>query len=267
MSQDNTLKYLSLGIGALALAGGAYYLLSSSSECEEVKAEIKAEFEKLTFSSLKTQLVEEISKIKDIAKMSGDKLSEEFMTNVFEILRRNITLAQTIEEDETFNKRIGFLKEKNDTEYNRVRQENTKDQEKKLKEITDIIYKELGFTEEEYSKGFQAYAFNPAFANKLKQIEAKVSLEIQNSGSTELPSNLTLEKAKEIRAFAQEQTKKILAIVQASAASQDEFQSKFLSEVSKLDDIIYIEFGFRNTEVLKSFHHYKLVPQAGEMQM
>ena len=91
---------------------------------------------------------------------------------------------------------------------------------------------------------------------------------IQDSGNDELPEGLTLEKAKEIRDYAQTETQKILAQVQAQGGNQQNFQEKFLFEVSKLDDIIFIKYGFRNTEVLKSFHKFNLVPgQKSNMKM
>ena len=163
MEKDNTFKYIAMGVGALAAIGGIWYILTSAENSEN---EEDFEEEILTMDVLKKKLLDEISELKDTPKMDGENFTQEFMLMIFRILKKYVTMVQLCDEGATFNKRIEMLREGNEEEYIKVRRETKENQEKNLLEVTGIIYKEFDFSEEEYAKGFQTYAFNPEFTQK-----------------------------------------------------------------------------------------------------
>lgn len=82
---------------------------------------------------------------------------------------------------------------------------------------------------------------------------------------TEIPEDLTIEKAKEIRKNVQSETQKVMTQLQMQGLPPNEFQEKFMKEIARLDDMVYIKYGFKNNEVLEAFQKYKLIPTRSAM--
>lgn len=258
MSSDNTLKILALGAVAAATAGALYYFTNlTETEEEEVVEELP---EELTLDRIKEMLSEDIAEIKKIEKKDAQGLTQDFLFNIFRVLKKYVTLVQSIDEESQFEERIQLLKDGNDEEYAKLKETINKDNEEKIKEITSKLYQELDFTDLEYATGIQKNAYNQEFTRKLEDIDRAVVQEVQTyQPKSGIPEELTLEKAKEIRGFVQKETQKVLATLQSQGIPQAQFQEKFVKEIAKLDDIIYIKYGFKNTEVLQAFHEYKLI--------
>ena len=91
------------------------------------------------------------------------------------------------------------------------------------------------------------------FKNKLIDIQNKVSLEIFGEDYDKIPESLTKEKAIEIRDYARIETSRILNELSKKFADQNMLQRQANFEITKLDDISYIKYGYTSREVLKAF--------------
>ena len=91
------------------------------------------------------------------------------------------------------------------------------------------------------------------FKNKLIDIQNKVSLEIFGEDYDKIPESLTKEKAIEIRDYARIETSRILNELSRKFADQNMLQRQANFEITKLDDISYIKYGYTSREVLKAF--------------
>ncbi|CAI2378761.1 unnamed protein product [Moneuplotes crassus] len=196
-----------MGAAAVAIAGFAYYLLSSSEVEEE---EIQEEFpERLTMEKIEAMLSEDIAQIKKISKKDAKGLTQEFLLEIFRVLKKYVTLVQSLDEEERFERRIQLLKEGKEQEYYQVKEEANRENNFKINKVTTNLYKELDFTDLEYATGVQKNAYDPDFAKKCEKIDKTVIDEIKEFQSeVEIPEDLTIEKAKEIRKNVQEETKK-----------------------------------------------------------
>lgn len=256
--ESNTIKYALAGVGALAIVGGLYYMYVASGS-ETSKEEAKAE--PLTYEQLIENMKAEISKDKDLPKMDGAKLSEEYVLSVYRILTKYTTLFKINEDDSNFGDRIKLLKEDKNEEYEKTRREQDAEQAKKMQEIQDLVFAEYGSSTQEYMTGYQSHAFKPEFAAKTQKIQNEIVTQVQGTDEErEPPAGLTKELAEEIRDFAKVETQKVLMQLQSTVTDQYQFQEKFMFEVSKLDDVIFVKYGFKNTDVLKAFQFYKLIP-------
>lgn len=264
MDKDNTIKYVLAGVGALALVGGLYYMFVANkgeTESEEVK-------EEMSFEILVEKMKAEIEKDKDLPKMDGTKFSEEYVLSIYRILTKYTTLFKIWEDDSNFNHRIELLKDGKEKEYEQTRRDQDAEQAKKMQEIQDIVFAAYGSSTQEYMTGYQSHAFKPDFAAKTQKIQNEIVLEVQGGDDeTAPPAGLTKEIAENIRDFAKVETQKALMQLQSTITDQYQFQEKFMFEVSKLDDVIFIKYGFKNTDVLKAFQYYKLIPNQGNNQM
>lgn len=259
----NKTQILIAGVGAFALIGGLYYMLSRG-ESEEVKEEVPSG---MTYEELIEKLKQEVASMANTPKMDGTKLSEQFILNVYEVMTKYTTLFKICEDESGFQKRIDLLKEGKDAEYETLRRELDADQVQKMQELQNEVFAQFETNENEYMNGYQSHAFKPGFAAKLQETQKKVVEQVQkNDNGADLPEGLTKEKAEEIRDFAKAETQKTLRELQSTMTNQNEFQEKFMFAVSKLDDVIYIKFGFKNTDVLKAFQHFRLIPNQGGMQ-
>lgn len=259
---NKNLKYAAIGVGALAVVGGIYYMFFSSSE--ETKEEV-AQSDEMTYDKLKEQMIAEISTKKGVTKMDGGKLSEEFLLNVFYILTKYTALAKTTEDSDSFNKRIEALKNDNHAEYEKLRKEHDLEENTRMQELQSKVFTEFDTTEQEYMVSFQSNARSPPFLLKMQQLQNQVVEEVQKRNPEEgLPEGLTKEKSMEIRDFARSKTQSMVQDLQRKHPNQAEFNERFMFEVSKLDDIIFLTYGFKNTDVLKAFQKYNLIPNQGQ---
>ena len=76
---------------------------------------------------------------------------------------------------------------------------------------------------------------------------------------TEIPESLTEEVATEIRDFARDSTNEIIRDLSSRITDQNLLQEKISFEIAKLDDIIYVKFGYTNKEVIKAFEKYYFI--------
>ena len=233
-------------------------------QAEEVKEQTQTG---LTYDELMEKLKTEINSLKDTPKMDGTKLSEEFILNVYEVMTKYTTLFKICEDESGFQKRIELLKEGKDSEYEQLRRQMDAEQVQKMQDLQNEVFTQFGTNEAEYMTGYQSHAFKPGFAAKLQETQKKVVEQVQKSDeNADLPDGLTKEVAEEIRDYAKSETQKTLRELQSTITNQNEFQEKFMFAVSKLDDEIYIKYGFKNTDVLKAFQTYKLIPNQGQQQ-
>ncbi|CAI2378609.1 unnamed protein product [Moneuplotes crassus] len=258
MSGESNLKYLALGVVAAAAAGAfVYFTVNNEAEEEE---DVQEAQEELTLDRVKEMLNEDIEKLKTIEMKDVHGLTHPFLFEVFRVLKKYVTLVQSIDGETQFEQRIQLLKDGNEEEYAKLKETINKENDEKIKEITTTLYQELDFTDLDYATGIQKNAYNPEFSKKLQEIDKEVVEEIQTYHPTnELPEDLTIEKAKEIRVFVQKETQKKLNELQSLGLPQAQFHEKFVKEIAKLDDIIYIKFGFKNKEVLQAFNKYRLI--------
>lgn len=209
----------------------------------------------------------EIKSKNTIAKKDGAKINGEFILNVFYVLTKYTALSKLIENEESFNQRIEALREGNDEEYERLRRETDNDENNKMQQLQDIAMADFDTNEQEYVNGYQSNLMQQSFIIKMQTLQQEIVNDLSRPGDNDIPEELTKEKAIEIRDFAKTETQKTLMQLQSTMTNQAEFQEKFMFEVSKLDDIIFIKYGFKNTDVLKAFQHYNLIPNQGGQMM
>lgn len=247
--------------GVLIAGYGIYYIFSGDEEDETVNSTSKPQ---KTFEELLVEIKAEAEKLKNVEKMSEGKMNEDYIVNVFYILTKYVAVLKTLDNNELFEKRIEALKNEQHAEYRKLRVEHDALESKRMTEIQNTILGEFGITELEYTQGYQNSLTSPSFTQKMQAKQTEVVQEVQSMNpDEELSEDLTKEVAIEIRDFAKKLTQETIYKLQATITDQQRFQEEFMFEISKLDDIIYVKYGFKNTEVLKAFKKYNLVPQAG----
>jgi hypothetical protein len=243
---------------AVLLAGAGIYYFATQGEAEAEKVPQK------TFDQLVEEMRAEIAKSKNVEKMDGAKISGEFILKVFHVLTKYTAVAKILDNEDAFNKRIEALREGNNEEYEKLRKETDAEENKRMQHLQDVAMADFGTTENEYIQGYQGNLLQPAFIQKMQGLQTEIVKEIQTlNPDDELPEALTKEKAIEIRDFAKAETQKKIMELQSTMTNQNEFQEKFMYEVSKLDDVIFINYGFKNTDVLKAFQQFNLIPKQG----
>jgi hypothetical protein len=116
--------------------------------------------------------------------------------------------------------------------------------------------------EQDYVLSFSTYSKDPQFKAKQKDIETQITTELFGEKKLhEVPDALTKEITVEIKEFARIEAEKILTQLSSKNLSKEIIQSHYSFEMAKLDDIIYIKYGFKNSEVLAAFKKYNLLPQ------
>jgi hypothetical protein len=259
--ENNTVKYIAIGAAAVAVIGGIYYFMKSENDTEAVEAAVE---QALTYDALITEMKQDISKMNTVPKYDGGRLSENYLLNVFYVLSKYTALAKLCESEASFNARIEALKEGKDAEYATLRRQTDQEEAKRMEEMQAIVFKEFDCTETEYMSGYQANFYKPQFVQRMQELQQKVVEDVQTrSPEAELPAGLTKEKAEEIRDFAKAQTQNVILQLQSTMTNQNDFNEKFMFEVSKLDDVIFLKYGFKNTDVLKAFQKYNLIPNQG----
>lgn len=242
--------------GIVLVGGLAYFMMSGDQVEEETKDE------KETFDDLLDKMKAEIKKRNTSPKLDNGRINGDYLINVFYILSKYTAMVKLVEDQDAVNTRVELLRAGKDAEYEKVRRETEEEDNKKMETIQNIAMTEFDITEQEYQMGYQTNVLNPSFIQKLNDVQGEIVREIQSVNPDEgLPEGLTREKAVEIRDFAKEQTQKKLIELQRSVTNQSELQEKFMFEVAKLDDVILMKYGFKNTDVLKAFTKYNLIPK------
>lgn len=266
--ESNKSYWIAGALGGVIVVGGLLWYLNSSDnevEAETVKSSNQKE---LTYEELLKQLKVEIVELKNVEKMDGSKLSTDYLLNIFYVLTKYSSLSKMCLDEESFNERIQALKDGNETKYDELRRKADEEEAKHLQDLQNTVFNEFDSNEQEYVSALQASMMNPRFNQRMQESQSKITHEVQNrTPKSELPAGLDREKALEIRDFAKQQTQKTIMELQSKITNQNEFNQKFMYEVSKLDDIIYLKYGFKNTDVLKAFQHYNLIPNQANQPM
>lgn len=132
-----------------------------------------------------------------------------------------------------------------------------------LKKVTDRVLKGIGIMEQDYVFSLNYHSKNPQFKKDLLQIQGELTTELfsEEELNPTIPEELTKEKAIEIKDFAKENTERVLRELPQKYRDPATLQDEISFEVAKLDDIIYVKFGYKNKVVLEAFKHYNLLPQ------
>ena len=217
----------------------------------------------MTSAELKNAMVDEIEALKNVPSKfdASGILTEESVLSLFYILNKYTTFFKICEDEESFQKRISLLKSGNDEEYKKSRDEYDLEEQKKIDVVQKEIFEGFGCSENDYMQGYQRCSTKPEFVRKMQVLQHKVVEEVQSANNVDLPEGLTKEKAQEIRDFAKQKTQSIVMGLQRTETDQQVFNQKFMFEVSKLDDVIYMNYGYKNTDVLKAFQTYNLIPK------
>jgi hypothetical protein len=262
-SKTEWAKYALAGGLALVTIGGLYYMFSGG----KTEEEIEEEEDGMTEENLKESMMKEIAELKTAQKMKDKVLSEEYILNIFYILNKYTTLFKLCEDKQSLEERVAYLREKNSQKYEEVRKQQDLAETDKMEALQKQVFEEFGCTENDYVTGYQTHSNNPAFGAKMMEYQKNVVNSMQEQNKKSLPESLTKEVAQEIRDFAKNETQRILRNLQSTETDQTAFNEKFMFEVSKLDDVIYLKYGFKNTDVLKAFHEYNLIPSQNQMPM
>jgi hypothetical protein len=118
--------------------------------------------------------------------------------------------------------------------------------------------------EQDYVFSLNYHSKNPETKVKMLKIQEDISNELFTPEEINpvVPESLTKEKTIEIRNFARDKTSEIMQQSQKGAKDQNQLQDILSFEIAKLDDVIYIEFGYKNKVVIEAFKKYDLLPQA-----
>lgn len=262
---DSKKNAIILGAAAAAVAvlGTALYYFFNKQETEEAKTETKSA--ELTVEDIKKNMLDEIEKMKSTDKRDGTKLTQDYILNIFYILTKYTALAKISEDNKSFEKRIEVLKTGDSEGYEKIRKQWDEEENKKMQEIQSVIFDKFETNDVEYMTSYQSHIMKPTFIQKMQTLQQKVVDEVQNiNPEVDVPEALTKEVAEEIRDYAKESTQKVLQRLQTTCKNQQEMSDKFMFEVSKLDDDIYIKYGYKNTIVLKAFQKYNLIPKQGQ---
>lgn len=122
--------------------------------------------------------------------------------------------------------------------------------------------------EQDYVFSLNHLSKNPEFKQELISIQEKISKELFDEEYTNptIPEDLDVSKAMEIRDFARETTNKILQDYSQLIKDPNQLQDKISFEVSKLDDVIYLKYGYRNKVIIKAFEKYGILERKGAAQ-
>ena len=132
-------------------------------------------------------------------------------------------------------------------------------EDKHMKEIKNVIFEGLMLAESEYVQSFQKHARNPEFAKLMKQSQEKIAEDILPDKDSKLPEGLTKEKALEIRDFAKLRTNQIMQQLSAQIQDPTELRAQINYQIARLDDVIFLEYGFRNHDVIKAFNDHGII--------
>jgi len=216
------------------------------------------------------ELTEELSKIEVPAKqkITNDKSTsglnvygEDFTIKVYYILSKYATRMKKSLNEKSFLNRIEFLRNEDHGAYATEFHNGEKEEAVELKRITGDIMRLLKIIESDYVISMNYHSRKPEFKSKMMQIQGSISKEIftEDEISPKIPESLDEEKATEIRDFARQTTNKIISDLTSTIKDQSVLNDRMTFEISKLDDVIYLKYGFKNKEVIKAFEKYSLL--------
>jgi hypothetical protein len=260
MKLENWQSYLGLGAGAVALTAIGVYLYVNSEDDEAIKG-IE------TREAIYKELEEELSKIKKPKKGVHNDPNEtntivynkEFTLKVYYLLSKYATRMKKSISDQSFNKKVRYIREENEEAYKKEFYKNEKEESVELKEVTNVLLTKLKLMEQDYIMSLNFHSDKPGFKDTLIKTQGDISKELFGEDLHQVPEDLDREKATEIRDFARETTNKIIMELSQTIKDQGILQDRISFEIAKLDDIIYVKYGYKNKEVIKAFEKYELL--------
>jgi hypothetical protein len=134
-------------------------------------------------------------------------------------------------------------------------------------EMKDLVFDYFNIITKEYEIAYEKWKSDPEYAEAVQKIKDEIDVEYVAKKFEELPPSLTLEKAKAIIEKKQEMINDILmkSIQSRAPNSQGQVeidQKELVYEISKFDDILYMEEGFRKEEIERAIEVYKLDTKA-----
>lgn len=131
-----------------------------------------------------------------------------------------------------------------------------------LKKVTDILLKKLKLMEQDYIMSLNYHASKQEFKEEMVTVQNNLSKELfGNLDDISIPESLTREVATEIRDFARSSTNEVIVSLSKQIKDQNVLQDSIAYEIAKLDDVIYLKYGYKNKEVIKAFEKYQLLSQ------
>lgn len=156
--------------------------------------------------------------------------------------------------ESAFKEKIRLLRNNDNQGYAKEFYRAENDEIKELKELTKKILSHLKIMEQDYIISLNHHSKNQEFLLKIQSTQEEISKEIfGDTLDTEMPESLTEKVATEIRDFARDTTNQIIRDLSSRITDQAVLQEKISFEIAKLDDIIYVKYGYTNKEVIKSF--------------
>ena len=179
---------------------------------------------------------------------------------VYYLLSKYATRVKRSLSETSFNKKIRFLKEEEEEEYKKEFYKNQREEAQELDRVTNMILTKLRMMEQDYILSLNYHSEKPDFKAKLIKIQESISEELfGNVDQNKIPDELTKEVATKIRDFAKETTNQIIMDASQKIKDPNLLQERIKYEVARLDDIIYVKFGFKNKDVIKAFEKYELL--------
>ena len=130
-------------------------------------------------------------------------------------------------------------------------------------DMKDLVFDYFNIITKEYEIAYEKWKADADYTEAVQKIKEEVDREFVAKKFEELPSGLTLEKAKAIISRKQEMINDLLmkSIQSRGANAQGELQidqKELVLEISKFDDQLYIEEGFRKEEIERAIEVYQL---------
>lgn len=188
--------------------------------------------------------------------------SEKFTLKLYYLLSKYATKMKKTIEERAFETRIELLRKGLHQEYEKEYYAVEKEEMESLKNITQAVLSGLKIMEQDYIISLNFHSNSDKFKEQLLKIQQEISIEVfGDTLEAQVPESLNKELTEEIRDFARNSTNKIMEDASRTYKDQAILQEKLQFEIAKLDDVIYVEYGYRNKEVIKAFEKYNLLPK------
>ncbi|CAI2376213.1 unnamed protein product [Moneuplotes crassus] len=253
------------GIAVAALCGVGLYLYLSKNEEEEESRHLSREaiLEKLD-EELKSIVKPEKISAEQNGAQSGMKIyDQEFSKIVYKTLSKYATMMKHSLNSQSFEQKIEMLRDEDDEGYRKIFFESEKEEISALKKVTDKVLKGIGIMEQDYVFSLNYHSKDAEFKKELMAIQEELTQELftDDEINPPLPDDLTAEVAQEIKDFAKESTERVLRELPQKFRDANILQNEISFEVAKLDDVIFVKYGYKNKVVLEAFRKYNLLPQ------
>lgn len=137
---------------------------------------------------------------------------------------------------------------------------------KEIRNVTEQILLSIGIMEQDYVFSLNHHSKDPKTKEKMIKIQGEISHELFTPEEINpvVPESLDEKTTIEIRDFARNKTNEIMQQSPKDAKDQYQLQDILSFEIAKLDDVIYLEFGYKNKVVIEAFKKYNLLPKGQE---